>query len=85
MMARLDFDIKPGEVWIVEDNNTSWFYMSLEDYEKSLNKPQPDETQEKLDAIGEGLGYVITDPNDLSAKIDALGEAITYLLQEVTQ
>jgi hypothetical protein len=57
-MAKYLFDIVPNEVWLEEDNGAQHFYMNLPDYENAL-KPIVDETQEKLNALGEAITFLL--------------------------
>lgn len=53
------FDIVPGEVWLKESEINIHFYMTLDEYNNSLNKPRIDDTQQKLDALGEAITYLL--------------------------
>lgn len=60
-MAVLDFEHTINEVWLIEDNGTEHFYMTLEEYEKSLNRPTTDITQQKLDLTLDILAELLID------------------------
>lgn len=61
-MAEIIF--RDGKVFLKEELPSgktieTLYYNTIADYENSLNKPTIDETQSKLDALGEGLAYLL--------------------------